>query len=137
MTKCCFDNRCKWSYKCLHIKMVHTDPLAVHRFWWLAKGSHWKKRKNQPERAETLAESLDEIISSLCWCILLMTDWFSRRLKYDSRFDLEFLWNIFLKIVVILLFKLHFLNWPKQTYSTFHWGILTWPNQDDRMNMTK
>ena len=59
------------------------------------------------------AESLDEIIGNLCWCILLMTDWFSRRLKYDSKFDLEFLWNIFLKIVVILLFKLHFFKLTK------------------------
>ena len=29
--------RCKWFYKSFHSKMVQADPLAVHRFWWLAK----------------------------------------------------------------------------------------------------
>ena len=38
LTKFCFDNRCKWSYKRFHRKMVYADPLAVHRFCWLAKG---------------------------------------------------------------------------------------------------
>ena len=26
-------------YQCFHNKMVHTNPLAVHRLWWLAKGA--------------------------------------------------------------------------------------------------
>ena len=53
LTKSCFDNQCKWwSYKCFHSKMVQCDPMADHRFWWLAKGAKVLTLKSKEKKFE-------------------------------------------------------------------------------------
>ena len=49
-TKFCFNNWFERSYEYFHRKMVQPDPLAVHHFWWLAKGAQVQIYKNVMQR---------------------------------------------------------------------------------------